>query len=242
MLRIAICDDDMSLCSSLENNIIKIAENHGVKIHTEVFYNGEDLLRFIQNHHSFEIYFLDIIMKNINGIAISDIIRNKNKDILSEIIFISSTTQYDRQLFAYHPLRFLSKPLSASAVEEAFLLACQRYNLHEPAFSFCCHHENYRINYQNILFFESDSRKIKIITADDTFTYYGKFADLTESLPNFFCQIHRSYIINLHKVLKYGYGTVTLYNGFTINIGAAYRKNFIDTQLKLFQEQTSVTL
>ncbi len=59
MLKIAICDDEQSICSKLEKMILNFKKEYGEEIIVEVFYSGSELYNYIATEHSFNVIFLD---------------------------------------------------------------------------------------------------------------------------------------------------------------------------------------
>ena len=231
VLRIGICDDEKNTCHLIENSIHRIAEESGFSVDTEVFFSGRALSCYLDRGENFDVIFLDIEMEHLNGIDVSEKIRKDMGDISTEIVYVSCTTEYDRRLFDYHPLAFITKPADKAQIGTALSLAQKRKNIVNPCFSFSCNRKTYNIPYKNILYFESADRKIDIITADQTYSFYGNLSQTGKNLPGCFCQIHRAYIVNLRQIAHYGGREVTMNNGRNISIGKNYREDFFKCQL-----------
>ena len=48
MLKIAICDDDLGFTGSLENLVLEESRSMGLRVDTDVFFDGNILLKSIQ--------------------------------------------------------------------------------------------------------------------------------------------------------------------------------------------------
>lgn len=232
MFKIAICDNDANICNMIESELITQSKRDALPVHIDVFYSGEGLLDYLLQGNNYDIYYLDIEMNKISGIDVSKQIRKDLGDIASEIVYVSATTKYDRALFDFQPLCFLSKPLDAKAVYDSLKLAVKRHNLLKPTFQFSVNQKNYSVPFNRILYFESNGRKVDLITNDSVYTFYTKIAELNQKLPVYFCQIHRSYIVNINAVEKFSAGEVTMSNGVQINIGAKFRSCFNTLQIR----------
>lgn len=88
MLNIAICDDDDLIAHQIESVLHNIGDEENVKIDTDVFYSGNDLVREISSGKKFDLIYMDIQMENGDGITAAKNIRKKDEDAM--IIFISS--------------------------------------------------------------------------------------------------------------------------------------------------------
>ena len=65
-MRIAICDDDISFTSKLEDIISREFAKNGKKTEIDVFFDGETLVKSIESGHRYSMIFLDIEMKKMN--------------------------------------------------------------------------------------------------------------------------------------------------------------------------------
>lgn len=231
MFKIAICDDEKEMCNMIEKQILAIASENGIRVETEIFYSGKSLFRYLSQGNCFDLIFLDIEMEEMSGIDVSEKLRKDLGDIDTEIIYVTCTTKYDRQLFDYHPLGFIAKPPEMAQLKRAFELGLKKRNLRNPYFSFSYNRQTQTVPYNEILYFESVDRKVNITTTQAVHSYYGNLSDVIKSLPAFFCQVQRSYIINLHHIAKYGSREVTMNDGVKISIGKSYREAFLNCQL-----------
>ena len=97
MLNIAICDDDDLIAHQIESVLHNIGDEENVKIDTDVFYSGNDLVREISSGKKFDLIYMDIQMENGDGITAAKNIRKKDEDVM--IIFISGYDRYVMELF-----------------------------------------------------------------------------------------------------------------------------------------------
>ena len=78
-----------------------------------------------------------------------------------------------------------------------------------------------------ILYFESNRRKVKIITEKENFELYGKLNDIEKSLERSkvaFLRVHQSFLVSYKHVEEIGYDFVVLNNGKRIPISEDRRK------------------
>jgi DNA-binding LytR/AlgR family response regulator len=80
-----------------------------------------------------------------------------------------------------------------------------------------------KIPYNEIIYIESLSDYIKVITINGEFVSKEKISRLAERLPDIFLRIHRSFIINTEKIKEYSLDEV-LVDNTRLNIGRSYRK------------------
>lgn len=241
MFKIGICDDNRELCDRLDQMIWDYSRQNRIPIDIEVFYSGEELFDYLQTEGSLQLIFLDIELEQMSGIHVGDLIRNELHDHDTEIVYISGKSEYALELFNKHPLDFLIKPLNASDVIEKVKLALAKWGMGESFFYFKIGAEAHRIKCHEILFIESNGRKIKLFTMQDTFEFYGKLAEIKESLPQQFLQIHKSYIINFDKITGYGYDSVTMENSTILKVSKTYQNHYkekLKKELRVHQNDT----
>lgn len=126
MLYIAVCDDDKTVCTEIEDALIEYSKQHCMKNKVEVFYSGESLLEYMEKGNNFDLLYLDIEMGHINGVEVGRRLRRVYKNYSIEIVYISANDGYDRQLFEVQPLHFIAKPIDASVVIKDLELAIER--------------------------------------------------------------------------------------------------------------------
>ncbi len=94
MYRIGICDDDYLFCGQIEKYLEEYAQQEEIEIQSEVFFSGEDYLKYMKEESAFDILFLDIELQQINGIIVGQMIRAEKANEVTQIIYISSKENY----------------------------------------------------------------------------------------------------------------------------------------------------
>ena len=85
---------------------------------------------------------------------------------------------------------------------------------------------NHSIFLSNILYIESLSDYIKVVTLDDEIVTKEKISKIISRLPPYFKRIHRSFIVNSQKVSSYNSEFITV-EGSQIPISRTYKKDII---------------
>jgi DNA-binding LytR/AlgR family response regulator len=230
MISIAICDDDKKICSQIEDIIVAYSKKRQLKIDLSVFYGSKSLLKFLNNGNSFDLIYLDIELKNIDGVEIGRHIRKTLKCFHTEIVYISGDC-YSSHLFNIPPLNFMPKPINPSIVIDDIEFALERVKSVGGCFKYQKGYDIYSIPINEILYFESQNRKIKIVSVHQVDFFYGKLSDVVFSVSKYqFIHIHRSYLINSIHVSIVRYNEVVLSNGITLPISRSKRINLRDYQ------------
>ena len=117
-MRIVICDDEKSICTSLENIINRFMEENKIKCETDILFSGEELGRYMKENEDIDVLFLDIQLPDRSGVEIGAAIREKLENEKIMIIYISSHTQYALSLFRNRPFDFLVKPVRETEIRQ----------------------------------------------------------------------------------------------------------------------------
>lgn len=108
MIKIAICDDDISFVDRIEKMLIEYEKNMNqsflIKKYTKPLYLMDSL------KEDFQIFFLDIEMPCLNGVELTEIIRKY--DERSIIIFVTSHGEYIAKGYDYDVQNYITKPIT----------------------------------------------------------------------------------------------------------------------------------
>ena len=225
MFNIAICDDDLAVCNHVKQILLNYAEKSQLGIDVQVFHSGVSLIKDLKKGNRFNLIYLDIKMKKMNGVDAGLYIRQTLNDYSTEIVFITGTEGYERQLFDVHPLHFISKPIKESVVISDLLLALDRVKNKRVRFNYKKGHEYFNTPLDEIIYFESQGREIIIVTTKGKDKFYGNMTNILKEVPpEQFLLIHRSYLVNISYIDSQNYSEVTMTNGVVLYISSSKRK------------------
>lgn len=108
-MKLAICDDEIVFRKQLIESIDKYYKNYS-NLDIYEFSSGEELLESYDSGAVYDIVFLDIEMKDINGLDTAKIIRKYRRNEI--IVFLTSHTKYAIDGYEVNALRFLEKPIN----------------------------------------------------------------------------------------------------------------------------------
>ena len=226
MIHIAVCDDDIQLCSQLEDYIKKWKEKR--KLEVEVFNTGREFEKALRERY-FDLIFLDIVMKDCSGIELSRFIREELGNETSMIVYMSGYgDEYALELFQFQPFHFLKKPFKPEEFQQVFFKACDRIQGDSGIFEFKSSRTVYRVPLKDIHYFEGDNRRVKIVTATHTYHCYSTIENLFSKInmeQAGFIRLHKSYAVNLRFVAKFSVRMVTLFDGEEFTVSAPFKEN-----------------
>ena len=238
MFRIAICDDEQIIGSQIENILLDYSERTSLEIDIIVFSSGEELYKYMESSHTFDLIYLDIEMECMNGLEVGKKIRNTMQNHKTDIVYISGKDGYDRQLFDVQPLHFIPKPIDPNKVIEDLRLAMTRADKLVGIFAYKKGNESHKVPIKDIIYFESLGRETRIVTVKGEDIFYGVMQNIFEIVRKYqFIKIHRSYIVNYNHISIFRYEEVIMSNQIILPISQAKRKEIKDIQLSIEQEE-----
>ena len=219
-MKIAVCEDNNIVAAYLEDYLSSLGVQN---IEYEIFTSGDYLIRDMeQEKTSFNIFLMDIEMPGRNGIETSAYVRAHDKNAL--IIFITDHKEYVYEVFEVLPFRFLIKPVTQEALNGVMKKAFEHFNLTNQVFFFKQNKKQLQVDFNEIIYFEGNLRKVRLVTSEVEYDFYGKISDVVKQLDgNLFLQIHNSYIVNMSQIRKISDSAVVLKSGVNLPISKKYR-------------------
>ena len=242
MLKIAVCDDDNTICSIIEKNIIDYGKASYVKVDIETFNRGEELLEFIEREHSFDLIFLDIELGTTTGIKVGTKIREDFDDHISKIVFVTSKNGYENELFDIQPLNFLRKPIDISKLQKCLDVAIKILGIENKTFEYKKGVDVVKVSLKDILYFQKEGKKIKIVTMNGENFFLETLAGIQNKLPEIFIEPHGSYLVNFEKIIRSSKDKLILVNKIEIPVSQRNLTNIRAMLLKSEREKKNVTL
>lgn len=224
-LKISILEDQQVEAQHLKSRLDKWSLQTNCELEISEYCSGEDF--FEKNdkttYPSFSVIFLDIQMKEMNGLDVAKKLRKEEYD--GPIIFLTAFREYVFHGYEVHAMNYLLKP-----VKEEPLFLC----LDEITKDLCRNSYLYRnkqdiisIPYKDILSFSSSMHYVDILTVSEHFCQYTTLNNIIEYLPKEFIRVHKSCIVNMAHIYKMSGSTIVLSNHMTTQIGRSYMKNVI---------------
>ena len=223
MIKIAICDDDISFGNTIKNYINNISNILNISICIKVFLSGIELLEHIENNENFDVIFIDICMPDMNGANVGIKIKSKQDTI---IVYMSVSNQYFIDIFEVKPFGFFRKPIEYTEFERIFFVIYNHiFNLN-TYFEFKSGRDNTRIKYKDIIYFKSLGRQISLCSVNGEFKFYDRLKNIYNMVSKYkFLYIHKSYVINYNHILRITYNYVEMSNGEVLNISERRKKD-----------------
>ena len=226
MIKIAICDDEEIVTSDIEERLHRIAQTSGVSIDIDVFFDGMALTDYIINNSvKYDMIYLDIELKNENGVDTARKIRQFDKGVL--LIYITNYESFAKEVFEVSAYRFITKPISDDIFEKYFTSAVNEITQAPQFFQFQYNKVHYKLPINDIIYFQSDKRITYINTGTDVRKCYEKLNSIEQKMQQcgvYFFRTHQSFLVNPSYVEVYMYDSMQLRDGTVLSISEKRRK------------------
>lgn len=216
-LNIAICDDEKYYRNYVENLVREYLVKENVLFQIEVFEDGRDFCRADDNAQKFDIIFLDIDMKDMNGMELAYFIRSKNSEM--DIVFITVMTDYVFEGYKVSAVRYIMKREIDKSLPEclADILKKRKFSGHKMEFPFVGGKRTILLN--DILYIESKSHKLQFTRKGGVLYIWGQINDMETKLAGFnFVRCHQSFLVNLEHIEQINNYLVCLSDGSEIPV------------------------
>lgn len=225
MIAIAICEDDIDTAEDICQKIEIFAKEANVSVEIEVFGDGRDIVADILYGNQYDLIFMDIKMRHMDGMIAAQKIRAIDKAVL--FIYITSYSGYAVEAYAVHPFQFLVKPYKQEVLKNYFLGAVNQIIEEDSYFRYSVNKKSYKVLMQDILYFESRGRTIFIVSKSGVYKFNSKLNSIDKTLASSkieFWRIHQSYLVSRKHIYKIAYTEVKMSNDVSLPISEERRK------------------
>lgn len=183
----------------------------------------EALQIFRESGHP-DICFVDVDMPQLSGLDFAQLLQDK-----TAIAFVTAYDKYAVRAFEQNAVDYILKPIQY----ERFLKCINRLNQKDARRDhFFIQYEMkgriVKLDYKDVIYIEGMKNYVTIHTHTANYITYLTMKEMEENLPSsLFMRIHKSYIINLDKVLALEGNIVHLKDKHELSIGVSYREAFL---------------
>lgn len=233
MLEIAVCEDERYQQGELEELLYSLGRKLNIRLEVDVYENGEALLSSVEKGNQYDLIYLDVEMEGINGVAVARRLRETDRTV--QIVYVTNYEKYIRQSTDTMPSGYITKPVDQEEFEKTFVRINRWIENKDEYYRFQSENVPCKTLIRDILYFRSNLRKIEIVCEDRTYIEYGKLDQIEKTLEGStveFLRIHQSYLVNSHKIEKYGHNWVKLITGEKLSMSRGKRKNGVEEKLE----------
>lgn len=239
-MKILLLDNEPNYNTTLAS-MIKSQKN---TVKTKSFENDINFYEYLnESRNSINAVIISLDIKNNNALDLVSAINKKFRK-MPIILTTSYPEKYFEKIFIYDafftPFALLKKPYSLETVKKIL----------DKLYLFCINSEKTIIiknqgcfeiiNADDIIYIESNKRKIILHCNNNEFYIYKKLTDFQAILPEYFLMPHSSFLVNTKHIKKYSTKDLTIAGDIILPISRGKKDEFFD-KLKLIENILSDT-
>lgn len=137
----------------------------------------------------------------------------------AQLIYVASGAEHPSRMYLTEHVYCLHEPVSAEELEEALAKSTENIRARSMRpFGVKAGGRIVRITPADIVYIESDRRKVRIFMEDEVVEAYESLSGIASVLPETFIQCHKSFLVNMEKVVEMRGNSLDLVTGDTIPI------------------------
>lgn len=243
-MKIIICDDEIYIRDTLKQHLKEYYSSLDVLILSAS--SGEELLRLVEREQG-DVFciFLDIEMEGMDGLETARRLRAEYPAL--PILLLTSHTELALEGYEVQAFRFLAKPLRQEKLVEALRAVEKSVRTAEThKLRIAAGDREIYVDCRDISYVKSENVYLNIVTTGEESSgqehgrllMRGKLKELLTRLPEYiFCQIHRSYIVNLSHVASFDGRNVQMDTGESLPVSGGRREMFRERMTRYLRER-----
>lgn len=226
-MKIAICDDDEFYREQILHLLEEYAQINGsINLSFSVFSNGAKLLETTEKVGGFDVYILDIVMPDMDGIELG--IRLRKNGCNGHIIYLTSSAEFAVDSYKIKAFDYILKPIKKDvffkAVKEVIAVTSEKVN---NSIEVKTKENSVRISFDSILYAQMNRRAVTYYLANgetvESVMLRVPFAEAVAELlaDKRFLHCGKTLVVNMHNITRVGMEEVI----FKDSIQAFFSKN-----------------
>lgn len=200
-MKIIVCDDEPYFLDLISGYCARFEKEFHIPITTIKFGNGKDVLSYYKKNKDIDLFILDIMMKEIDGLKIAKAVRNDGSK--TKIIFLTSALEFAPTGYLFGVSRYWMKPLFYSKFSLEMQSLCKEIKKERNSYLI----DNIgttieKVYYDEILYIETSNRKICVHKIGSNYFSTFTLIDYEQKLDERFFRCHAAYIVNMDFITK----------------------------------------
>ena len=223
-MTICYCEDESAQAKAFAIKIDQWAKNKNIEVHADLFESAEEYL-FKAEQNYYDVIFLDISMRGQNGMELARKIREKEKDVI--LVFVTSDASYVFDGYEVGAYRYLMKPVDEEKLCEILDYARKQKEVEEENYILVKKDsQSVRINLKDIIYIEAQKHYVNLCMENkESINIKIAFTELlqeTQEKSDTILLTHRSYAVNIEKVVRIGRTECVLSDSSVIPVSRSF--------------------
>lgn len=238
-MTICYCEDESAQAKVFSIKIDQWAKNKNIAVHTDLFESAEEYL-FKAEQNTYDVIFLDISMRGQNGMELARKIREKEKDVV--LVFVTSDASYVFDGYEVGAYRYLMKPVDEKKLWEILDYARMQREVEEENYILVKKDsQSVRVNLNDVLYMEAQKHYVNLYLEDqESINIKTVFTELLQEMQeksDTVLATHRSYAVNIEKVVRIGRTECVLADGSVIPVSRSFYKEVSEAFIRYHLER-----
>lgn len=211
-MRIAYCEDETAQAMLVKEKILNWCVQHDLNCVVDLYQSAEHFQFELNGMEKipYDLLILDIMMKNLDGFSLARQIRKKDETV--KIAFLTSDPSHVFEGYEINAWRYLIKPLDDQRIKEMMNALCSLEK--SPKTQSCIIEvagDHVKLALDEIRYMEVIGHYITLHCEKQEYKLKENFGTMLDRLNEsvnletpMFVKCHRSYAVNIRKVLRIG--------------------------------------
>ena len=240
MLQIALCDDRVEELERVTGLVQEYTQLHPeLDGAVRPFQSGYDLLECVRNRGGFDLYLLDVMMPEPDGLAVGAAIRERDQEAM--LVYLTSSPDYAVASYRVQAMDYLLKPVERDALFSLLDRAAERARAALPSVTVRTRDGVVVIPLAEIVTVESGDHAARYVLADGRALSTGTVRSFDETVSPLlaeprFLRVGASFVVNMLYVDSMTKEQFTMRGGAKIPIPrlkrGEVRQTFLDFMLQ----------
>ena len=222
-MRIAICDDSRTDANKIGFALMDVSPNLVI----EYFENGYDLLSAAEEEPMIDLAFLDIYLKEENGMEIARKLRECSPR--TELVFCTSSRDFAVDAFRIRAVDYLLKPYTELDIVRAFARAhVEEREGRGSQVLLKCGNEFLVFSPENVVKIESERHYTRIVSRDGSVQrIHMSFTEVAEKFNEGFLNVKRGLSVRMDHIIRIKGDTIYISDGSHVTMSRAKKDELV---------------
>ncbi len=223
-LNVAVVEDDKNSSDLICGYIKRYSEETGYFIKVDTYRDGDEITD--EYRPEYDIIFLDIEMKRMDGMSAAKQIRKYDNDVI--LIFITNMTNLAIKGYEVEAFNYLLKPVTYFVFAREMSRSVEKLSSHKRHYLTLPAQNGFvKLEASEILYIERTKYKLLFKTKNGEYESKGTIKDMEAELTDGFFRCNNCYLVNMAHV-KAIEGSLVLVGTDKLQISRPRKKEFME--------------
>ena len=233
-IRIAVVEDEKEQYEYVKKMLEQWSREKGECIAVTHVSCAEEFLINYNQPDTFDVLFLDVYMKKMNGMELAKEIRKFDRDV--QIVFLTGVSDYVFEGYEIGAVRYLLKPIEQEKLSETMWVCLEKLKQKSDDYiSFKYQGEMVRLLRSDIFYVEVYGHYLRMVTKTGILEWKDSLQSMRERLDvRRFVEANRSTIVNMEYVSKITREECLLEDGTCIHVSKGAYKSLNEAFMRFY--------